>query len=517
LLAFRSEVERAPTLALNGAPVRLPVTLRADDLLSLTPHGPGARTRYLVEIELTGGIVLVTDGDAGVPFGGAQVDTARHANDQASRTTRLTLAAADTLPRLLISPLPTGATVSRVDVTKLRRTAAQPWNGSRATIAGLLLAAGTVLVWLTHASRSASQTVLIATAVAILGVSSPLFGVAVLALATFLYTVGKRTKRRMSLLWVGVAATVVSLLGWKYAYPLVDVVFGHGLGRLAIPIGLLFFLLRLIDAQLRWYRGEEVDVSFREYLAFVVFPATMIAGPLETLKGFREKRLARITSADVATGVGRMVLGLAKKLILGDFLLYRVLYGEHVALYDRAILSGQASAVVLMLTAAFLFAAIDLSAYADLAIGLGRLHGYVIHEDSNWPVLASSLRDFWRRWHMSVVEWCMSTVYVPLVIAARSPLVALFVSMTVMGVWHQATWSWLLWALHFTVGLTVANWLSRRAAGLAVARRFPVTLFTRVLVLAFVISAHAFTQADDVRVAVRLYRSFWTSPFHLFR
>ena len=148
-----------------------------------------------------------------------------------------------------------------------------------------------------------------------------------------------------------------------------------------------------------------------------------------------------------------------------------------------------------------------------MAIGLARMHGYGIREDSNWPILASSLRDFWRRWHVSVAEWCMANVYVPILIGTRSVSLALFLTMLAMGVWHQLTWSWMLWAAHFTLGLLVANWMSRTIRVENAHLRVLGGVATRVLVLCFVISAHAFMQSDDVGVALKLYSDFWLAPW----
>ena len=495
------------------------ILLRKDDLMEVVPTFAAVRGRFLVQFVLEGSVVV---GEL-MPTGASQTtirsdSTLEADNYHGRRTVRLVLSASDGWPRLGIMARTAEARITDLSIREVQVLPLQPWNDRRAVLAAVVLAIGTVIIWICHASVSASQYAIIGTALCVLAISVPVFGLAILLLLFGLYRIGRRMQRdratRVRLLWLSITAIILVCIGWKFMRPVFGLAFHSSLGSLAAPLGALFFVLRLIDTQLRWYRGQETEITFREYVAFALFPATLIAGPMETLKGFREGRLIRIDRSEIAGGVGRILRGLAKKLIIGDFLLFGILYGDHFALYNRTLISGDGWTTVAMLSVAFCFAANDISAYADMAIGLARLHGIRIREDSNWPILATDLRDFWRRWHMSVTQWCMNTLYFPLLLSMRSTFIALWLTMLAMGVWHQLTLLWLLWGTYFTLGLTFVSVMGRisrtpNASGSALLR-----LPTRIATLVFVISAQAFVQTSDLSIAFQFFRHFWLAPFH---
>src|SRR5205085_6601538 len=111
----------------------------------------------------------------------------------------------------------------------------------------------------------------------------------------------------------------------------------------------------------------------------------------------------------------------------------------------------------------FAFLYLEFSAYTDFAIGSARLFGLSILENFNFPWLATSLADFWRRWHMSLTNWCRSYVYMPMLGATRNPYTASYASFAAMGLWHGSSWHWLAWGLTHASGLAVyARWTQIR-------------------------------------------------------
>jgi alginate O-acetyltransferase complex protein AlgI len=377
--------------------------------------------------------------------------------------------------------------------------------------------------WL-HAYRVASQWLLVASAGAVLFWLQPMFS---LLLAVFLcvsHYLGTRGQGSRLILWSGIAAAVAILLGFKYGAPaLVSLFANPGRFPLALPLGLSYFLIRLIDTQMRWFRGEGKDVGLREYLCYVVFPSTLPAGPIHTLPGFIEGRLERITGDDRRYGIARMCLGLVKKLAIADLLLYAPLFSAG-GLLDRVVATGVAPGleVVILLCGAFLFVYVDFSAYSDLAIGAGRLLGYRIPENFDLPVLATNIRDYWRRWHMTLSGWCMRNIYFPLLLTTRNPYVAPFAVMTAVGLWHALSLSWLAWAVHHGGAIMAQNlWEQRR--GRRKQRERAALTWGRALgipaTVLFVSAGHAFAQIHDFGLATKLYGAFWQSllglPFAL--
>jgi alginate O-acetyltransferase complex protein AlgI len=103
--------------------------------------------------------------------------------------------------------------------------------------------------------------------------------------------------------------------------------------------------------------------------------------------------------------------------------------------------------------AALIYAYLDLSAYADIAIGASRLFGYRIMENMNYPLLRPNLAEYWRCWHISLSNWCRNNIYMPVLGKTRKPTLALFSSFIVMGMWHQISLTWLCWRMWHASGI----------------------------------------------------------------
>lgn len=375
------------------------------------------------------------------------------------------------------------------------------------------------LQWL-HRRRALSQWLLVGSAAAMLLWLQPAFSVLLAVFLVMSHYLGTRGHGSRLILWSGIGAAVAILLGFKYGAPaLVSLFANPGRFPLALPLGLSYFLIRLIDTQMRWFRGECKDVSLREYLCYVVFPSTLPAGPIHTLPGFIEGRLERITADDRRYGITRMTLGLLKKFVIADSLLYTPLFGAG-GLLDGVVAAGVHPGidVVVLLCGAFLFVYADFSAYSDLAIGAGRLLGYRIPENFDWPVLATNIRDYWRRWHMTLSGWCMRNIYFPLLLKTRNPYVAPFAVMTAVGLWHALSLSWLAWAVHHGGAIMAQNlWEQRR--GRRKQRQRAELTWGRALgipaTILFVAAGHAFAQIHDFGLATQLYGAFWQSLVEL--
>ena len=385
-------------------------------------------------------------------------------------------------------------------------------------------------LWLLHRRRRFTEWMLVAAAIAGLLVLQAVFTIVLLFFLLGTFTYGKylvrissrQTPGRSRALAIGAAlgACVLFLGIWKYAPNLSAGVFANPGGfALFFPLGLSYFVIRIIDTLFHWHRGEGAQMSVREYLCYVLFPATIPAGPIQSYGQFHDGRLEKITTQDVAYGLSRIVLGSAKKVIVVDNLLAGVLF-EQGGLFHRVILFPQGASAHDLLLAPFCmlaFAYLDFSAYSDIAIGGGRMLGYRINENFNWPVVSRNLQEYWQRWHMSLSRWLMWNVYMPLTLALRVPVMALLITMLVAGLWHALNLSWFCWAIHHTVGLAI----------LAVARRFSpparrgatqwwgAPTLSRVVTLVYAASGFFFAFIADFGTAASAYALFWAKLFML--
>jgi alginate O-acetyltransferase complex protein AlgI len=259
------------------------------------------------------------------------------------------------------------------------------------------------------------------------------------------------------------------------------------------------------------------NLSFREYLVFVIFPATIPAGPIDTVEHFHANRLKEIRYEDISEGLARVAFGAFQKIVIADYVLANYLFSSGGGLF--AAQTGFDSSLsyglyVYPLILSFLFVYMDFSAYSNLAIGLSRILGYRIPENFNFPVLALSPREFWKRWHMSLSSWCMRNIYFPLLIQTKQFFVPSFMVMLIVGVWHSFTLSWVMWAMHHAAGIYFTGkfvdwfggWHARNPSFSKLLRPVQASF-----VIIFVSAGHAFAQFHDPVVAIEMYLKYWLS------
>ena len=227
--------------------------------------------------------------------------------------------------------------------------------------------------------------------------------------------------------------------------------------KLALPIGISFYTFQCMSYVVDVYRGTAAPqkniVTFGAYVA--LFPQ-LIAGPIVRYVDVARELESRTTTLDDAmAGIRRFLIGLGKKILLANQL--GLLTELFRASDEKSVLFHWLYAAAFMLHIYF-----DFSGYSDMAIGLGRIFGFHFIENFNYPYLSKSVTEFWRRWHMSLGSWFRDYVYIPLggnrVSRGRWVFNILVVWM-LTGLWHGASWNFVLWGLLFAVILLIEKWL----------------------------------------------------------
>ncbi len=238
---------------------------------------------------------------------------------------------------------------------------------------------------------------------------------------------------------------------------------------LTLPIGISFYTFQIMSYSIDLYRGDtDTQRSYVSFGAYVSLFPQLIAGPIVRYRDVNDQLARRVHSVDkFASGVRRFTVGFAKKILLGDSL---------AALYAYLHTTAEAEPMVLaswMMVAAYtLHIYFDFSGYSDMAIGLGRMLGFEFLENFNYPYMAASVTDFWRRWHISLSSWFREYVYIPLG-GNRKGLLRQFLNMAAVwfltGFWHGAAWNFILWGVFYFVILALEKafllkWLERSPA-----------------------------------------------------
>src|ERR1700730_2088221 len=220
-----------------------------------------------------------------------------------------------------------------------------------------------------------------------------------------------------------------------------------------LPLGISFFTFEFIHYAVDRYRGKTSDGAASEYLAFIMFFPTMVAGPIKRYEDFLPKlRAADATLIDVQSGITRILVGLVKKLAIADLM---TAYTNHLNAADIA--TADRRVLPLWLLAYGVKIYFDFSGYSDIAIGSARLFGIRVPENFDWPYVRANISDFWRNWHISLSQWLFDYVFVPLGGSRVTRLrnySNLIVTMLVSGAWHGAGTNFVVWGLWHGVLLT---------------------------------------------------------------
>lgn len=275
----------------------------------------------------------------------------------------------------------------------------------------------------------------------------------------------KSHDRRVRKLWLtlSVGFSLFMLGYFKYADFFIanfNTVTGLSLSllRLSLPIGISFYTFQLLSYTVDVYRKEAPAQKNLITLATYVslFPQ-LIAGPIvrySDVAAQLENRTHSIPAA--ANGVRRFILGLSKKVLIANA------FGELCTIFRQ---SGEPSVLFYWMYAIAFTLQIyyDFSGYSDMAIGLGGIFGFRFKENFNYPYIAPSITDFWRRWHMSLGSWFRDYVYIPLGgnrVSKPRWFFNIFVVWALTGFWHGASWNFIVWGLLFAVLLIVEKmWL----------------------------------------------------------
>lgn len=259
-------------------------------------------------------------------------------------------------------------------------------------------------------------------------------------------------------LWLSVLLDLGLLCYFKYADFFIanfNAVFGLSvpLLRIALPIGISFYVFQILSYTIDVYRGDvPTQKNLIDFAAYVSMFPQLIAGPIVRYSDVADQLRKRSHTLDnIAVGIRRFILGLGKKVLIANVV------GEVCTNFrasgDGSVLYYWLYAICFMIQVYF-----DFSGYSDMAIGLGKMFGFHFIENFNYPYISRSITEFWRRWHISLGSWFRDYVYIPLGGNRRGIARQLFnicVVWLLTGLWHGAAWNFVLWGVYFAVLLII--------------------------------------------------------------
>lgn len=218
--------------------------------------------------------------------------------------------------------------------------------------------------------------------------------------------------------------------------------------NISLPIGISFYTFQALSYTLDIYTGrEKPQKRFFDFLLYVSLFPQLIAGPILRYRDLSDQLVCREHTAErFYRGTLRFCVGLCKKVIIAN----------HAGEIAGEMLGGTSSLGlwygIVMYSLQIYF---DFSGYSDMAIGLGRMYGFEYPENFRYPYISRSVTEFWRRWHISLGTWFRDYVYIPMGGKYTHQILNIFTVWALTGIWHGASWNFLLWGLYYGILLVI--------------------------------------------------------------
>ena len=356
-----------------------------------------------------------------------------------------------------------------------------------------------VLIYFLCPGLRAKNTVLLIFSLIFYAWGEPVYLLLMVAVAAanwgFGLLLGKRREKKF--LTLAVVCNLLCLGVFKYTGFLLENLFqllrlDAAVPQIALPIGISFYTFQALSYTIDVYHGRVgVQKSFAKFLLYVSLFPQLIAGPIVRYADVeKEIEDRKSTPKGCFYGLTRFCIGLAKKVLLADYagaVADQLIGGSFAASTTLGAWFG-----VFMYMFQIYF---DFSGYSDMAIGMGRVFGFKYPENFNYPYISRTITEFWRRWHISLSTFFRDYVYIPLGGNRRLVYRNMAVVWLLTGLWHGASWNFVLWGAYFLVLLTIERLLVKPLSHIPAAVRHVMTL------LLIAISWNIFYQTDFARLA----------------
>lgn len=314
---------------------------------------------------------------------------------------------------------------------------------------------------------------------------------------------------RKAFLAAGVAANLGLLVFFKYAAFLVEtcnVLFPLQLPvpRIPLPVGISFFTFQALSYVIDVYQEKaDVQKSYPKVLLYISFFPQLVAGPIVKYRDISAAIDGRTVDAEgIARGMRRFICGLGKKVLIANT---AGLAADHVFLAAHSEVDMAAAWVGAIAYTLQIY--YDFSGYSDMAIGLGQMFGFRFRENFQYPYGAVSVRDFWRRWHISLSTWFREYLYIPLGGNRKGQVrtcVNLLIVFLCTGIWHGANWTFVVWGLWHGLFLLLERLLPETKIPSFITR-----IYTMLVVIAGWVVFRADTIGDGLFLLRRMFAGAW--------
>ncbi|MGB0429743.1 MAG: MBOAT family O-acyltransferase [Bacteroidia bacterium] len=326
------------------------------------------------------------------------------------------------------------------------------------------------------------------------------------------YTIGilidKKGANRKRIVAIGVSLNLVVLAVFKYSDFFVENINGAlgtqiPLPHIKLPIGISFFTFQAISYLIDVYRNDtKVQKSIVDLSLYISLFPQLIAGPIVRYHDIAVQLKNRVRSLQmIVSGAERFIIGLSKKVLIANTL---AVIADDV--FDGRIAEISPTTALIGVLAYTFQIYFDFAGYSDMAIGLGRMFGFEFKENFNFPYLAKSIQEFWRRWHISLSTWFRDYLYIPLGgnrVTKKRVYINLFIVFLCTGFWHGASWNFLIWGLFHGLFIVI-----ERVGFAKLLKNVPAPI-AQVYTFLIVVVGWIFFRAEGLDVALILTAKFF--------
>jgi len=266
-----------------------------------------------------------------------------------------------------------------------------------------------------------------------------------------------------------------------------------GLAQVVLPVGISFFTFQALSYVIDVYNGNaEIQPNLFNFALYISCFPQLIAGPIVHYKDISEQLSERsVGTYEVATGIKRFCFGLGKKVIIANTL---ASIADSIWASD---ISNMDATVAWLGSICYTFQIYyDFSGYSDMAIGLGKMFGFDFKENFDHPYRSESVREFWRRWHISLSTWFRDYVYIPMGgsrCSLKKTCLNIFIVFLLTGIWHGANWTFMIWGLVYGLLLIFERiWFGK------ILKKNPIKFLNRMLIFLVVNFLWVVFRADNI-------------------
>ena len=348
----------------------------------------------------------------------------------------------------------------------------------------------------------------------------PVYVVLLLASILINYLLGRFVWGRKPVLVAAVIVNLAFLIVFKYAGFIVQSINAIPFislkePKISMPIGISFDTFQAMSYVIDTYRDERKRPgSFLDVMLYVCLFPQLVAGPIVKYNSVREQLQDRQISVEgTASGIQRFIVGLSKKMLIANVMAVAVdrMFALDMAQLDMA--SAWVGAVCYMLQIYF-----DFSGYSDMAVGMGKMFGFTFPENFDYPYTACSIRQFWKKWHISLTSWFREYLYFPLGGNRKGRARTLFNRFFVFlctGIWHGADWTFVVWGIYHGVltmleTVLVKDKKDKNAGKAADSARSVIRVLGHIYTLLAVMIGFVIFRADSMRQAVHFIASMFS-------